>query len=74
LKNYVKSTLANSINYKPITISTSEGEERIFSMTFANANQFGNNAYISPNSELQDAQFEVVKIKPIHFSKIGTWN
>lgn len=67
LKNYVKSTLTNSIQYKPITISTSEGNESIFSMTFANANQFGNNAYISPDSDLQDALFEVVKIKPIHF-------
>jgi YegS/Rv2252/BmrU family lipid kinase len=67
LKNYIKSTLANSISYKPIQITTTDGEESIFSMTFANANQFGNNAYISPNSNLQDALFEVVKIKPIHF-------
>lgn len=67
LKNYIKSTLANSLSYQPITITTSDGEERIFSMTFANANQFGNDAYISPNSSLQDALFEVVKIKPLHF-------
>ena len=66
LKNYVKSTLANSISYKPIKIKTDIGEETLFSMTFANANQFGNNAFISPNSNLQDALFEVVKIKPIH--------
>jgi diacylglycerol kinase family enzyme len=29
--------------------------------------QFGNNAYISPLSNIQDALFEVVKISPLHF-------
>ena len=41
----------------------SHGKESYFSLTVANANQFGNNAYISPTSNLQDALFEIVKIK-----------
>jgi diacylglycerol kinase family enzyme len=34
-------------------------------LTFANANQFGNNAYISPNSDLQDGIFEIIQIQAL---------
>jgi YegS/Rv2252/BmrU family lipid kinase len=67
LSNYIRATLENSLSFRPIEITTNGFKEMIFSMTIANANQFGNNAYISPNSDLQDALFEVIKIKPIHF-------
>jgi diacylglycerol kinase family enzyme len=50
--------------YEPIDIELESGKkEKIFLMTFANANQYGNNAYISPHSNIQDAQFEIIKIK-----------
>jgi diacylglycerol kinase family enzyme len=58
--------------YKPIEISINHGPvQKVYSLTFANASQFGSNAYISPFSDLQDAYLEMVKIKPIHILNAG---
>jgi len=66
LINYVKATLITIFNYQPIEICINEGnKEPVFSLTIANANQFGNNAYISPNSDVQDGLLEIVKIYKI---------
>lgn len=70
LINYIKATLATLSKYKPIMVSINNGPmEEVFSLTIANANQFGNNAYISPLSNVQDGQLEIVKI-----NKIGLFN
>jgi diacylglycerol kinase (ATP) len=66
--NYIRSTLRLVKSYTTTVISMNDApEERLFSVTIANANQYGNNAYISPNSNLQDSQFEVVKIYKSNF-------
>ena len=65
--NYIKSTLRSSLKYVPIQVEINNNTEYVFSLSIANANQFGNNAYISPLSNIQDALFEVVKISPLHF-------
>ena len=71
--NYVKSTFYTLFNYKPIEISINGGPlEKVFSITIANANQFGSNAYISPYSDLQDAQLEMVAIQPHSILKAAT--
>ncbi len=63
LLNYMKATLLTLLNYKPIEIGINDGiKEKIFSLSIANANQFGNNAYISPFSNIRDGQLELVKI------------
>ena len=65
--NYVKATFFTLIQYTPIYLKINDGaEEKVFSITFANANQFGNNAFISPFSNIQDGLLEIVKIKPVH--------
>lgn len=64
--NYIKSALRSSLKYAPIQVEINEQLEHVFSLSIANANQFGNNAYISPLSNIQDALFEVVKISPLH--------
>ena len=64
--NYIKSTLRSSLTYVPIQIEINNHIEYVFSLSIANANQFGNNAYISPLSNIQDALFEVVKVSPLH--------
>lgn len=70
--NYVKATLYALTMYQPIEISINHGPmQKVYSLTFANASQFGNNAYISPFSDLQDAYIEMVKITPIHFLNAG---
>jgi YegS/Rv2252/BmrU family lipid kinase len=59
--NYIYSSLILLFNYKPVNIKEFGP---VFSFTVANANQFGNNAYISPNSDLQDGLLEVIRVKP----------
>lgn len=66
LINYIRSSIKSVLQYQPIQIlQKDETSEEVFSMTFANANQFGNNAFISPYSNLQDGNFEVVKVEPL---------
>ena len=68
LFNYITATLSSLIKYKPIQVSINQGPlEEVFSLTIANANQFGNNAYISPFSNIQDGTLEIVKIKKMNW-------
>lgn len=70
--NYIKATLSALIKYEPIEISINNGPiQKVFSLTFANASQFGNNAYISPFSDVQDTYLEMVTIAPIHILNAG---
>ena len=63
LLNYIKATIITLFKYKPIQVSINNAPvEKIFSLSIANANQFGNNAFISPFSNIQDGQLELVKI------------
>ena len=63
LINYIKATLFTLFKYQPIQVSVNEGaSEKVFSLSIANANQFGNDAFISPFSNIQDGQLELVKI------------
>jgi len=63
LLNYIKATIITLFKYKPIQVCINNAPvEKIFSLSIANANQFGNNAFISPFSNIQDGQFELVKI------------
>jgi diacylglycerol kinase family enzyme len=70
--NYIRATFKIVLKYKATNlIFKNDFKEELFSITIANANQYGNNAFISPYSNLQDAQFEVVKIKKGNFWQIG---
>ena len=72
LLNYIKATLQTFKTYQSTKLNLANGElADLFSLTIANANQYGNNAFISPFSNLQDAQFEVVKIKKGNIWQIG---
>jgi diacylglycerol kinase (ATP) len=64
LINYIKATFQALATYSQTEISINQTEaQNLYSFTIANANQFGNNAFISPLSNLQDALFEIVKIR-----------
>lgn len=76
LLNYIKASFAMNRIYQPIQVKINEEPtfSPFFSITFANANQFGNHAFISPGSNLQDQQFELVCVKPLNFiekAKLG---
>lgn len=64
LLNYMKAVIISLFKYKTIEIEIENGKkEELFLLTIANANQYGNNAFISPHSNIQDGEFEIIKIK-----------
>ncbi|RFC55119.1 diacylglycerol/lipid kinase family protein [Brumimicrobium aurantiacum] len=72
--SYIKLVLKEFRNYKGISVILNEKEEfsDLLFCSVANTSQFGNGFYISPNSELEDGQFEVVIVKmPQTFAFIG---
>lgn len=66
-KTYVQKIVEDLITYKPETyrIVESEGESELditttaFLITFANANQWGNEAYIAPKASVQDGKMDI---------------
>lgn len=67
-QTYVQTTLWEYANYKPETyrlkIAGKWIERKAFLVTFANAAQYGNNAYIAPKASTQDGLMDVCLLKP----------
>ena len=67
---YIRLTLIESISTKPVNltllIGNSKIEKPVFMASFANASQFGNNAFISPGAKTDDGLLDVVLIKPMY--------
>jgi diacylglycerol kinase (ATP) len=55
---YLRTTISEFMNYAPdkyfLEADGNKMEVDAFLITFANASQYGNNAYISPNADIQD--------------------
>jgi diacylglycerol kinase family enzyme len=66
--NYVYSALRTFFNYKPVKLILRLDDEMItvnvFSISFANSRQFGNNSYIAPNALLDDGLMDIAIINP----------
>lgn len=73
---YVKTTLNEFVNYKPLIykIETPDfsGDRKAFLITFANSAQYGNNAYISPDASISDGLIDMCIMSP--FPKLGVFN
>ncbi|HCS21887.1 MAG TPA: diacylglycerol kinase [Bacteroidetes bacterium] len=73
---YLKITLKEFSRYKPqryhLVVDEKPLEVNAFLTTFANAGQYGNNAYIAPEADVQDGLVHVVVLKP--FSPIQILN
>lgn len=69
---YVQLVIQESIFYKPVEVKMElDGrlvEKQVFLITFANASQFGNNAYIAPGASMTDGLIDVVIVRK--FAKI----
>ncbi|KAF0234564.1 MAG: hypothetical protein FD181_3662 [Prolixibacteraceae bacterium] len=69
---YIQITLKESIAFKPFKIKMKVNglwiEKPVFLATFANARQFGNNAFIAPKADISDGLMDVVVVRP--FPKI----
>jgi diacylglycerol kinase (ATP) len=67
-RTYISSTFNEFFRYKPSTykllIEGKEIEKKAFCITFANASQYGNNAYICPDAEIEDGFLDICIIEP----------
>jgi diacylglycerol kinase (ATP) len=71
LKTYIKAFIKKVRSYRgdSLQIQINDNKEingTFLLCTFANANQYGNNAYIAPNASLSDQQLNVVLMKPVN--------
>lgn len=72
--SYIKSTAKEFFRYKPrkYKLFTKDGRNfsrRAFLVTFANASQYGNNAFIAPNADISDGYLDVCIMRPFPFFK-----
>lgn len=64
LATYVQVSVQSYWNYKPQSLRLNGIETQAFSLSFANAGQFGNNAWVAPQASLQDGLLDVCVVKP----------
>lgn len=62
--NYVKIGFAEFWKYKPLKCVFAGNDYEVFSITFGNAAQFGNNAYITPTAIVDDGFIDCTIINP----------
>ncbi len=71
LFTYVYSTLRTMLNYKTIKLTIKLIDQvrnfEVFSISFANSRQFGNNAFIAPMARLDDGLMDIAIIHPFPF-------
>lgn len=71
---YFKSVVGLFMKYKPKKYRLKTEENKIkrkaFLITFANASQYGNNAYIAPKADIQDGLLDVCILKPFQTYKV----
>ncbi len=67
---YIRLTIKESLFTKPVKISllieNHKIEKPVFFVSFANASQLGNNAFVSPGAKPDDGLLDVVFIKPMY--------
>ncbi|MDR1259065.1 MAG: diacylglycerol kinase family lipid kinase [Tannerellaceae bacterium] len=65
---YVKNAIKEYLSYKPevyeLYIEDLSIKEKAFLVACANASQYGNNAYIAPNANIQDGKMDVTILSP----------
>ncbi len=78
-ETYIKTTISSYFKYKPkkytLKINNKKIKKRAFLITFANASQYGNNAYIAPNANIQDGLMDISILYPfptIRAIELGT--
>ena len=64
LWNYVKVGFTEFWKYQPLKCVFAGNDYEVFSITFGNASQFGNNAYITPTAEIDDGFIDCTIINP----------
>ena len=62
--SYVLTGLTGYWKYQPVKLVFQDRSAQIFSLTFANADQFGNNALIAPKATIDDGFLDCMLINP----------
>lgn len=75
LPTYVRTAFRALWAYKPQRFRLDGQEKELFSLTFANAGQFGNNAWMAPTANIADGRLEQCEIRPFPAQAAGmlTW-
>lgn len=72
---YFKTSISEFFSYKPndykVSVDGQELQSKAFLITVANAGQWGNDVYISPEASLNDGLLHVSILKPFALSAIG---
>lgn len=70
LWGYVTNTIKEYFNYAPqeyeVLINGKTQAQQAFLVSFANAGQYGNNAYISPKADISDGKVDVCVMRPFN--------
>jgi diacylglycerol kinase (ATP) len=61
---YVKVSMQAFWEYQPLPLKINGHPTEVFSLSFANAGQFGNNAWVAPHADLTDGLLEVCTVTP----------
>jgi diacylglycerol kinase (ATP) len=73
LRSYVEMILKEFRNFKPVEATVKMNQENFktscFVLTFANASQYGNNAYIAPMADIRDGLLDICLIREMSLRK-----
>ncbi|AQG80405.1 diacylglycerol/lipid kinase family protein [Spirosoma montaniterrae] len=64
LPTYIRTAFGAFWNYQPGSYVIDDQERTLFSLTFANAGQFGNNAWMAPTANIADGRLDQCEIRP----------
>ena len=75
LPTYIRTAFQAFRAYRPERFVIDGREEDLFSLTFANAGQFGNNAWMAPTANIADGRLEQCEMRPFPVALTGllTW-
>lgn len=71
LPTYIRTAYGAFWNYAPDEYAINGNEKKLFTLTFANAGQFGNNAWVAPHANIADGRLDQCEIKPFPKSVSG---
>ncbi|MEZ0541745.1 diacylglycerol/lipid kinase family protein [Fibrella arboris] len=76
LQTYIKTAYQSFWSYRPATYVINDKKTGpLFSLTAANAGQFGNNAWVAPTANIADGKLDLCQIKlfPTHMVSVIGW-
>ena len=75
LPTYLRTAFQAYGSYRPERYWIDGQEKTLFSLTFANAGQFGNNAWMAPTANIADGRLELCELRPFPMQAVVglTW-